>query len=216
MATVAVLPLRFSSPDLFGGGGGAASLGHVMQPSLAVRCDWIDVGGFLHHLFFKNKSGGGRRRFPQSFLLHLRLNLAESSCAVTHTSGHGACVQVPVQAVGPGAEAERSAQHGRPDVEHGEGAAGQHAVLRQGESGPGLQVLHVAHTDHEAGRTQPDHRESSWAFIVKGWHCCGFLISCVLLPAQNQLHTFNDVCNNESLVSDTETYVPLRQRSTWC
>lgn len=23
--------------------------------------------------------------------------------------------------------------------------------------------------------------------------------------AQNQLHTFNDVCNNESLVSDTET-----------
>lgn len=24
-------------------------------------------------------------------------------------------------------------------------------------------------------------------------------------PAQNQLHTFNDVCNNESLVSDTET-----------
>lgn len=28
------------------------------------------------------------------------------------------------------------------------------------------------------------------------------LMRCVL---QNQLHTFNDVCNNESLVSDTET-----------
>lgn len=27
------------------------------------------------------------------------------------------------------------------------------------------------------------------------------------LLRQNQLHTFNDVCNNESLVSDTETYV---------
>lgn len=27
----------------------------------------------------------------------------------------------------------------------------------------------------------------------------------VSVSPQNQLHTFNDVCNNESLVSDTET-----------
>lgn len=65
-----------------------------------------------------------------------------------------------MQAVGPGAAAERGAQHGRPDVEHGEGAAGQRAVLRQGEPGPRLQILHVPDAHHEAGRTQPDHGES--------------------------------------------------------
>lgn len=31
------------------------------------------------------------------------------------------------------------------------------------------------------------------------------------MSPQNQLHTFNDVCNNESLVSDTETYVCFAQ-----
>lgn len=68
--------------------------------------------------------------------------------------------QVPVQAVRPGAAAERRPQHGRPDVEHGEGAAGQRAVLRQGEPGLGLQVLHVPDAHHEAGGPQPDHGES--------------------------------------------------------
>lgn len=71
-----------------------------------------------------------------------------------------ALTQVPVQAVGPGAAAERRPQHGRPDVEHGEGAAGQRAVLRQGEPRPGLQVLHVPDAHHEAGGPQPDHGES--------------------------------------------------------
>lgn len=64
-----------------------------------------------------------------------------------------------MQTVGPGAAAERGAQHGRPDVEHGEGAAGQRTVLRQGEPGPRLQILHVPHAHHEAGRTQPNHSE---------------------------------------------------------
>lgn len=44
------------------------------------------------------------------------------------------------------------------------------------------------------------------AFVLKG---CPHPAS---PPAQNQLHTFNDVCNNESLVSDTETYVCSRER----
>lgn len=45
-------------------------------------------------------------------------------------------------------------------MEHGEGAAGQRTVLRQGEPGPRLQILHVPHAHHEAGRAQPDHSES--------------------------------------------------------
>lgn len=34
------------------------------------------------------------------------------------------------------------------------------------------------------------------------------MLSLSFVCPQNQLHTFNDVCNNESLVSDTETWVP--------
>ena len=40
-------------------------------------------------------------------------------------------------------------------------------------------------------------------------HQCAYVRVCVCVCVcvfpQNQLHTFNDVCNNESLVSDTET-----------
>lgn len=36
------------------------------------------------------------------------------------------------------------------------------------------------------------------------------------MSPQNQLHTFNDVCNNESLVSDTETYVASYKRVCVC
>lgn len=45
-------------------------------------------------------------------------------------------------------------------MEYGEGAAGQRAVLRQGEPGPRLQILHVTDAHHEAGWSQPNHCES--------------------------------------------------------
>lgn len=94
-----------------------------------------------------------------------------------------------MQAVGPGAAAERGPQHGRPDVEHGEGAAGQRAVLRQGEPGPGLQILHVPDAHHEAGGTQPDHGESSVAMEGLGsFNLKGFTLRRLCVSSEPTAH----------------------------